>query len=195
MRILSIPSDKFIEQILPLGIFNSTECTAILLKLRGLPSVLPNSIQCSNFHYGRLSLTKNNLRHVVLNRPSDRTRFVGNSLTSLVLLSNFSVSTPILLGQIQTSDNSTLKYAQMTLKDNDGREVGIARPLGSQWKFENPTVVYANRTYSVIIDKVIMTRAFVAKEFCISNTDVKFKGSSGENYIRISYWLAHGRGC
>ncbi|XP_018023753.1 uncharacterized protein LOC108679609 [Hyalella azteca] len=190
LRLLSIPSDTFIDRVVPTQVFSPQECTSILMNLRGVSSSLPSSVRCSKVLHSRIDITPETLRYCVLTRMSEGRKSQPGTVTEMILLKNFTVSSPILLHQLHTQDGSTLKDAQMILTDADGRQVGIAKPLGVLWRFITPVFMYANKSYTVSIDKVLVTRYAYKKEFCSHASDVQFKGCTGDNYIKIAFWPA-----
>lgn len=114
------------------------------------------------------------------------------SLTTsdLVLVKHLTVSKPIVLSKIETNNNSTLKLAQMTISDGDGAPVGTARAHGAQWHFISPVFLFANKSYSVSIDRVLVYTSLNVHTFHAYMADTKFKGTTGDNFLKLYFWPA-----
>lgn len=188
LRLLSIPSDTFIDHIVPSQIFTPEECTNILMRMRGMSTPLLKSVTCSPIPYSRVNLSNETLKYVVLTRVTDNRKNYPTAISELTLIKNLTVSTSILLHQLETQDNATLKHAQMIISDSEGRQVGVAKALGSKWRFTVPAFLHAGKPYTVTIDRVMVSKVFVKKEFCTYCTDVKFRGCTGDNFIKLAFW-------
>ena len=165
------------------------------MKLRGMDSPLPNRPICSMINHGRIMLNEATLRYAVLHRTGENKRN-GNAVPrEIVLIEDFSVTFPILLSQIQSHENNTLRNSQMTLVDGDEKVIGVAKPISSQWKFTNYVHIYPNKTYKFIINNAIVYsgKCVTKREFHLHSSDIKFKGKTSDAYLRFAYWPAYDR--
>jgi len=192
LRLLAISPEKFIDEIMPTKIFTSEESAILLMKIRGKTVTLPEKIKCDPLNYSRILLNDDTLKFAVMTKPTDTKRMGATTAAKLIFIDNFTVSFPVIIFQLQTHENNTLRDSQMTLVDSDNKEVGLARPVNTQWRFLQSVYLYPNKTYKLVIDRaLIYSRAPFRKEFTIHSNDVKFRGIVNDNYFRISYWLAH----
>ena len=188
MRLLAIPPDKFIDFVMPTDVFTHNECSSILRSQRGSETSLMSSVNCSLIRYGRVEITDQTLKSVVLNRTSSCRKSHPTIVTEVVLIRDLTLTSPILLSKIETHDNSTLKTSQLTVQDMSGQEIGVAKALGAHWKFVNPVYLYANKAYSVHIDKALVNKALTLRSICSYTNDIKIKGTTGDNFIKFLYW-------
>jgi len=194
MRLFSMTADQFIDQVMPTKVFTSEECTMLLMRIRGIQVNLPAKLSCSSLPYSRIAITDDSLRCVVLHRQVESKKFGSTQVKKITLIENFTTSFPILIHHIQTHENNTIMSAEMTLLDNDDRVIGIAKPTGSQWKFIKPAFLYANKAYKCIVSKIVVyNKVSPKRDFCAHACDIRFKGSTTDHFLRLSFWPAHPR--
>lgn len=188
LRLLAIPTDKFIDHVMPTNVYTVEESSNILQKMRNVYVDLMSSVKCSLVPFSRIDTSEKTLRSVVVNKTAEFRKPSPSTITELVLVNKLVVTCPILLSQIQTHDNATLKLSLMTLNDDKGKAVAVAKPLGAVWKFTKPVFLYAHKSYSISIDRALVNKTTSTRTFCLYYGDAKFKGTTGDNFLKFYFW-------